>query len=76
MAHQDKSQQSRQPKQAAQAGKKTPPQQHPDWRQEKTGTVMPLQPIYHFIRGISRTPEYSVARMLKEVISTILKGRS
>jgi hypothetical protein len=33
-----------------------------------------MQPIYHFIRGISRTPERSVARMLKEVISTILKG--
>jgi hypothetical protein len=34
-----------------------------------------MQPIYHFIRGISRTPERSVARMLKKVILAILKGQ-
>lgn len=33
-----------------------------------------MQPTYHFIRGISRTPERSVARTLKGVISTTLEG--
>ncbi len=38
---------------------------------EQTGMATSLQLIYHFSRGISRTPERSVERMLKEVISTI-----